>query len=106
MVPVFEQTAFALKPGEVSGIVESQYGYHIIKVEDHRTTPESDPKVQQDIIGKLKQDKVKEKVDSIVNNSRVQVADDFNVPEAPALPPGHGEPGAPPPTGGHPQANQ
>jgi peptidyl-prolyl cis-trans isomerase C len=106
MVPVFEQTAFALKPGEVSGVVESQFGYHIIKVEDHRTPASSDPKVQQEIIGKLKQDKVKEKVDSIVNNSKVQIAEDFNVPEAPALPPGHGAPGpatAPP---GHPQVDQ
>ncbi len=54
MVPEFEKVAFSLEPGQVSDVVKSQYGYHIIKVTDkkpatRRTLDEVRPQIEDQI---------------------------------------------------------
>ena len=39
MVPEFSEVAFKLDKGQISDPVKTQFGWHVIKVEDKRTKP-------------------------------------------------------------------
>ncbi|MFH1932993.1 MAG: peptidylprolyl isomerase [Pseudomonadota bacterium] len=71
MMKPFEEAAFALKPGEVSDIVETSFGYHLIKLVDKK--PEGTiayEDIKDRIQEYLKQKKVREQVDLYVADLR------------------------------------
>jgi peptidyl-prolyl cis-trans isomerase D len=60
MVKPFEEAAFALKPGEISGVIESDFGYHIIKLDavrggQKKSFEEVRPEIEGEIRNQLAQ---------------------------------------------------
>lgn len=67
MVKPFEEVAFSMKPGQVSGMVETRFGYHLIMVTER--TPESTlsyEEVKDRLEQYLKQQKVQEEIAAYV----------------------------------------
>ena len=123
MVKEFEQTAYGLKPGEISNVVQTPFGFHIIKLEERKTETVDGKSVEkvharhilindaggnpfgppQSARERAKQQLETEKrtklLDDIVSRSHVKVAENFSVkppeqqPMQQGLPPGFVPPG-------------
>lgn len=83
MVPEFENAAFEMKKGEISKPIKSDFGYHIIKLEDKRKTEndvgsfkDNKDKIKNDIRNKkLPPDKQQEKLNKILKDANIKVED-------------------------------
>ena len=76
MVPQFEETAFRMKKGEVSMPVQSQFGWHLIKLEDRRErkAPPFDA-VKERISAALVHRKAQEMVGQLRGSAKIDFVD-------------------------------
>ena len=66
MVPEFDQVAFTLQPGQISDLVKTQYGYHIIKVTDRKAaSTRSIDEVRQQLTDQLSYERAQTQANEI-----------------------------------------
>jgi peptidyl-prolyl cis-trans isomerase C len=93
MVPEFADAAFKLDKGQISDPIHTQFGWHVIKVEDKRTkpTPTFD-QVKAQLTNYVEHRAQAEMVDNLRKNATIERLDK---PAAPALDPSALNPAAP-----------
>jgi len=78
MVPPFENAAFSMKQGETSDIVETEFGYHIIKLTDKKTAgtmsfDEVKPRIEQHLKNEKMSQEFPKYVETFKSKAKIEI---------------------------------
>lgn len=85
MVPEFEKAAFEAKVGEITPVVRTQFGYHIIKVDEHGSTPYD--QVKPTLEKNERQARLQAALDKMKEDAKPTFNETYFTPPAPPVPP-------------------
>ncbi len=74
MVPEFAEAVFAMKPGEVSGPVQTQFGWHVIQLVEFRDLPRPTlEEAHDDIVRKIAREEGQKVMEKLRSDAKIEI---------------------------------